>query len=180
MDWESKGLEACFQIPPWPALSPGHFPSPNYNKAGLAPTTLCLCSLQRSPRFTEVPGLSCKFRSSVICMGSVKVHVTTSPTQWQCAGGWGWLDKYILSWVTATEVSLAAQPLLTQRCVFSRYKTKSQHLLSLLSAAVNTVVKVCKPWALSWEWEAASLAHCAERLMVFQRMVIRCDGKSLT
>lgn len=49
----------------------------------------------------------------------------------------------------------------------------------LLSAAVNTALKVYKPWALLWEWEAVSLAHCAEGSMALQRTAISCDAKSL-
>lgn len=52
----------------------------------------------------------------------------------------GSLDKYNLSWVTVTEAPLETQPLLMQKCVSSVYK---------ISAAMNTVLKMCKPWALS-------------------------------
>lgn len=122
--------------------------------------------------------MSCEFRSSVICMGSVKVHLATSPTWGQCAGEWGDLTSISChGWLW--QKHLLQHSTFWQKRVFSRYKTTFQHLLSLLSAAVNADLRVREPWALSWWCAAASLLHCAEGSMALQRIAIHCNAKSL-
>lgn len=177
MDWQSKDLEACFQISPWLALALGQFPFPKEQERrfGSYHTLAVLTTMEPKVHSSTRDVLWVQIfyglhgNSDIPCD-----HISNMMAVYRRMGS---LGKYIFSWVTATESPLVAQLLLTQRFIFSRYKTMSQHLLSLLSAAVSTDLKVCKSWPL--EWEAASLARCAEGSRALQRTAVHSDAKPL-
>lgn len=56
----------------------------------MAPTTLCMCSLQGVPMSTAVPGTPCEFISPMFCMWKCDYIY---PARWQHAGRWGHLTS---------------------------------------------------------------------------------------